>query len=490
MKNPSLILNTLYWRISLVLLLLLTALGGGYIGITSFTARRFLQESNQKLYGDIAAHTVKEVKPLVNGQVDTLAIQQIMHSMMVINPSVEVYLLDTTGHIFTYVAPYKKVKLEQVATAPIKQFIADPQSFIQGDDPRHPGKMNVFSAAPIYENERLIGYVYIILASELEAEVTGSLLGSYFLTMGSWWFFLTLLGALGLGLIALWYLTRNLRSVIATVQRFRDGDYAVRAPVHAEGDLGTLSSAFNEMADQIVADFEKIQSVENLRKELIINISHDLRTPLSITRGYVETLLMKKDQLSPQQQQQYLEIIMDSSDKLSHLISQLFEYSKLEALQIEPRKEAFFISELAQDIVGKYQILAQEKHIHLHLKAAQGLPLVFADIGLVERVFQNLLDNALKFTPSGGSITLEFTPYPSHVGITVTDTGSGVPEQEKELIFERFRQASTQPSSFSGAGLGLAIVKKILELHQSTISVENARPRGAIFSFSLPAYTS
>ncbi|MDX1907116.1 MAG: HAMP domain-containing sensor histidine kinase [Bacteroidia bacterium] len=488
MKKNHPLFGTLYWRISLVLLLILSLLGAVYLGITTVTAQRFLEESSQKLNGDIAQHTVQEVRPLVNGRVDTLAIQQIMHSMMIINPGVEVYLLDTAGMIYTYVAPYKKVRLDRVATAPIKAFIADPQQFIQGDDPRNPGRSKVFSAAPILEQGQLMGYIYIVLNSELQTAVTDSLLGSYVLQMGSWWFFIILAGALGLGLIALWYLTRNLRSMIAAVERFRDGDYTARAHPALGSDLGTLGLAFNEMADQIVANFDKIRSVENLRRELIVNISHDLRTPLSITRGYVETLLMKQDALSPEQRQHYLQIILDSSDRLSHLISQLFEYSKLEALQVEPQKEPFFIGELAQDIIARYQILAQKKQIHLHLDAAHDLPLVFADIALVERVFQNLLDNALKFTPSGGTISLGLVPHPGHVEITVKDTGIGVPEHEKGLIFERFRQASAHAPSFSGTGLGLAIVKKILELHQSTIRVENLLPRGAVFTFSLPAW--
>ncbi len=479
--------NSLYWRISLALLLPLLFLGGGFIWLTSLASRQFLLEANQRLYGHIAAQTVKEVHPLVNGEVDTVAIKEIMHSMMVINPSVEVYLLDTLGHVITYVAPHKTVQLDLVDTAPIRSFLANPEQFILGDDPRHPGTQNVFSAAPLTESNRLDGYIYIILASDEQTQVTTSLFESYLMRMGAEWFLLTLLVAFSLGLLALWLLTRNLRHIIHTVKQFSDGDHRARVHARLQGDLHTLASTFNQMADSIEESIENLRSVENLRKELIANISHDLRTPLSITRGYVETLLMKGTNLTQDQQESYLRIILQSSEKLSRLISQLFEYSKLEALQVEPHKEPFHIGELAQDVLARYQILAREKKIALHADFPEHLPMIHADVALVERVFQNLLDNALKFTPAGGSISLEIVPRQATVEVRVADTGSGIPEADQQLIFERFRQASgTHPSL--GTGLGLAIVKRILELHQSAIRVENRALGGAVFSFQLPVF--
>ena len=479
--------NTLYWRISSGLLMLLLALGAGYLAITNLTARRFLQEENQRLFGNLASHTVKEVSPLVNGQVDTLAIQEIMHSMMVINPSVEVYLLDTLGKIITYVAPYKKILLQSVRTEPIQAFLANPDRFVLGDDPRAPGVPNIFSAARIEENGVWMGYVYIILASEVQSEVTSSLFGSFMLGLGSKMFLLTLLVALLIGLLALWLLTRSLRSLVAVVLRFRDGDHQARVQQSLPGELDLLGQTFNQMADSIMASFEKVQSVERLRKELIANVSHDLRTPLSITRGYVETLLMKGEHLSAEERKTYLEILSTSTERLSRLISQLFEYSQLESLQIEPSKEPFFIGELVQDVVARYQVLAWEKNISLQASGVENLPLIYADLGLVERVFQNLLDNALKFTPEGGQIRIDLHSDNDLVEISVADSGVGVPEADKHLIFERYKKAEPQ-NPLAAAGLGLAIVKKILELHQSAIRVENRFPSGAVFRFHLPVF--
>ena len=482
-------LNRLYWKISATLLLVLAVVGIGYILITSYTARQYLQEVNQRLYGSIAKQLVKETRPLVNGQPDTAATHDIMHSMMVINPSVEVYLLDTAGRIIDYVVPYKSVKLERVGLGPVREFIdSEGQAFVLGDDPKNPGKKNAFSAAPVIEQGQLTGYAYIILASEEQAAVTSNLFGSYMLKLGANMFFLALVVALAIGLIAIGLITRNLRRIVETVRRFKEGDYDVRIPEEARGDLALLADTFNEMAGKIEENIEQLKSMDRLRQELIANVSHDLRTPLALVQGYIETLMMKEDSLEPEERRKYLEIVMGSSEKLSRLVAQLFEYSKLEAEQIQPEKEPFLLSELAQDVAVKYQILAQEKNIEVRLDAPPELPLVFADVALVERVLQNLMDNALKFTPPGGSVAIQLRNHSKGVEVRISDTGPGIPEGEQAHIFERYRKSTAAENKKEGTGLGLAIVKKILEIHNAAIQVQSKPGQGAAFWFLLPAY--
>lgn len=481
--------NKLYWKISLILLGLLLLLGIGYVVINTYVLERHFGEVNQHLYRDVAVHLVQETQPLKNGVPDTAATHDIMHSMMVINPSVEVYLLDTTGVILDYVVPYKKVVRERINLAPIQQFLAEKDNLkgcIMGDDPKDLTQQKTFSAAPIYEDERLSGYAYVILASEEQSSVASSLLGNYMFRTGSASFFFALLGAFGIGLLAIWFLTKNLRTITETVTRFKEGDYAARIPADAKGDFTVLADTYNDMANQIVTNIEQIKSIDQFRQELIANVSHDLRTPLAIMQGYVETLMMKADDLPPSERNRYLQIVLNSSDRLSNLVSQLFEYSKLEAKQIEPQKEPFFIEELAQDIYAKYQMLAAEKNIQLKLETTQDLPLVFADVGLVERVLQNLLDNALKFTPEQGEVTIHLAADDQHVAVQVKDSGPGIDEAQQAYIFDRYHRAPAERNK--GTGLGLAIVKKILEIHNSTIKVISQPNQGATFYFQLPTY--
>ncbi|MCB0689329.1 MAG: HAMP domain-containing histidine kinase, partial [Saprospiraceae bacterium] len=423
---------------------------------------------------------------LVNGEVDTNAVQDIMHSMMVINPSVEVYLLDVKGHIITYVAPDKKVKLQDVNLEPVKDFIKrEDHRIIKGDDPRNPGQAKVFSAAAIKEGDQIQGYVYVILASEEQTSAMSMLFGSFILKIGVRTVLISVLVAVVLGLLAFLYLTDHLHKVMYTVRRFKEGDLTARANAH--GDFAELGETFNEMADQIVGNINQLKSVEKLRRELIANVSHDLRTPLAIMSGYIETLLIKKD-LSDADRQRYLKIVHHSSENLSTLIDQLFEYSKLEAHEILPEKEPFQISDLIQDIMMKFSVLAEEKNIQMELDASPHLPMVFADIGLVERAVSNLIDNSIKYGRMNGLVNIKLDSSQDAVSIYVSDDGPGIPEAEQSHIFERYRRGDRTTVGKRGAGLGLAIVKKILEIHNQSIKVFSEAGKGATFIFNLPAY--
>ena len=483
----------LYWKISAALLSLLVIIGFIYVLLTGFIAQEYLQETNQILYGGIAKSMTKEAPPpfLPDGTINKKAIQDVMHSMMVTNPSIEVYLLDPQGKIMTYVSPNKEIEIEKVDLHPVQAFIAKSQILpIKGDDPRFSGQKKVFSAAPILEGEKLVGYWYVILASQKEAAVAKDLIHCYVPKLGIQLFFLTLIGALIIGLIAIWFLTKNLRQYVGTVTRFKDGDLKARVCEDTKGDFPILGETFNSMADTIVANIDELKSVENLRRELIANVSHDLRTPLAIMQGYVETLLMKEETISSEHRQKYLNIILNSSEKLADLIKQLFEYSKLEARQIEPQKEPFQMTDLVQDAFARYQVLAKDKNITVKVEYDEGLPIVFADVSLVERVIQNLMDNALKFTPEYGTVTIGLKELKNGVQIMVSDTGPGIPAEEQAFIFDRYRKinkTSTKTAN-NGAGLGLAIVKKILELHNATIRVQSQVNEGTSFSFDLPVF--
>ena len=481
-------MNRLYWKISMTLLVLMAVLGVVYVLISAYTADNYFKEVNQQLYGDVAKHLVRESKIKMTGARDS-AMHDIMHSMMVVNPSVEVYLLDTTGNIIDYVVPNQMVVLEKVNLQPVKKFIeSDGHLFIEGDDPKSQTNQNVFSAAPIYHDDQLGGYAYIILKGAAQQKVSNKLLNSYFLKSGTTLFLTTLVGSLLIGLIAIWLITRNLQDIIATVRRFKEGDHKARIAKAADKDLAMLSTTFNEMANTIEANIEELKSVENLRRELIANVSHDLRTPLAIMQGYAETLLIKNDHISPAERQKYLQIVLDSSEKLSHLIAQLFEYSKLEAKQVQPNKQPFYLQELAHDVLQNYQLFAREKGIHLNVETAENLPMVFADVALVERVIQNLMDNAIKFTPEGGQVTLALHSADKSVEVRVADTGPGISEKDQAAIFERYRQNAPADKKAKGAGLGLAIARMILELHDATIKVQSKLNEGTAFMFRLPAY--
>lgn len=485
----KLFFGTLYWRISAAFLVMLVFVGLAYVCITTYTSGVYFQHVNQRLNRNAAANIVAHSVLFKNGRVDDTSMAEIFHGVMIINPSLEVYLLDTSGMILSFYAPGKKLASDKINLLPVKEFITKMgRQFVKGDDPRHPGIKKVFSAAPVMSNGTLAGYIYVVLASEEYDNATNYLRLDYMWEVGSRAMLVTLLFALAIGLIIIWLITKNLRKVIDVMQKFRQGDIKARIKIHSTGDIKELSGMFNEMADILTQNIEKIEEVEVLRRELIANISHDLRTPISIIHGYVETLLIKEKTISAEDYKRYLNIIYKSIDKLEKLVHELFELSKLEANQVQPVKEPFFISELVGDISNKYQLIAKSKSISLNTELSKEQQLVFADVSLIERVMQNLLDNALKFTPAGGRIFIQTNKTKKGIEVSVSDSGIGIPEKEKDLVFGRYYKGHGFTKYQSNTGLGLAIAKKILDLHNSSLVLHSRVDEGTSFAFVLPLY--
>lgn len=479
------ILNRLYLRISGILLLVLLMIGIAYFLITAYASQRYFQETTQRLNAQVASHMLLEVNPFVDGEVNEEALGKIMHSMMAVNPGLEVYLLDPTGEIISFVVLDKKVKLDHVDLAAVKEFLATKgEKFIQGDDPRKPGRQVVFSATDVSENGVLLGYVYMVLASEQYETVTAVLRDSYILKTGGQLFLVTMVAAFSLGLLALWIITSNLRKVIQTVKKFEQGDLKARISVKSQDELAGLATTFNHMADTLLKNIEQLKEVDHLRKELIANISHDLRTPLSVIHGYVETLSIKMDDLVPEEKEKYLNIILKSTDRLKKLVADLFQLSQLEARQVKPQLERFAIAELINDLMAKYQLMANDKNISLTTEIENTNVLVSADLAMIERVLNNLLDNAIKHTPEAGEVDIQLESSGSNVTVSVSNTGEGIPKADLEHIFDRYFTKSKTGSE--GTGLGLAIVKNILEIHNTVISVKSNLKERTTFFFQLP----
>ena len=488
MKNK--IFNSLYWKISIVFFVLLTIVGLMYIYITIDYSNKYIDEVNQRLNHNTAKNIVEHSTPFYNGKVIQPALEEMFHHVMAINPSLEVYLLDTTGKIIAWFPPGKKISLEIVNMEPVFQFIGDTLvKCIKGDDPLNPGVQKVFSASPLTMNNMLYAYIYVVLAGQEYHAASDFLFGNYIMQVGSRTMLITLVVTLLVGLLIIRVITNNYSKIISVMQKFRQGDLTARVKVQSTGDEKQLAEMFNEMADILNTNIEKLKQVENLRRELIANVSHDLRTPIAIIRGYVETLQIKEETITAEERKRYINTVRESAEKLEKLVNELFELSKLEANQVKAKKEPFIISELVSDISNKYQLIAKTKNITIDTVLSKELPPVFADISLIERVMQNLIDNAMKYTPEGGKIIIKtLKNSDGNVEVTVSDNGMGIPENEREQIFERYYKANNFTDLKNSTGLGLAIAKKILDLHNSTLDLISKENFGSSFIFRLPLY--
>ena len=486
MKNIKL-QNSLVWRLSLALMGILVLLGLSYVMITSYSAHQYYQETTQRLNAHVAEHMLLEVNPFENGEVNEEALGKIMHSMMAVNPGLEVYLVDPEGSILSYVVLDKKVRLKSIDLDPVKRFIdSKGEVFVEGDDPRQPGETTIFSATEVRENEQLLGYVYMVLASEKYENISEALATGYFMRIGSFSFTLTLIFAFGLGILLIYFLTRSIRKVAQTMKSFADGKYEERIEINRNDELAVIGNSFNFMADTIVRNMEDLKQVDKLRRELIANVSHDLRSPMAVINGYIETLVMKEDELSSEQHKKYLDIVFRSSQKLNGLVSDLFELSKLESGQVKLEKERIALSEQVVDISEEYKVLAAKKGVVIEatMPANERLE-VIADAKLISRVFHNLLDNALKFVPDEGKIKLEMSKKDGRLKTVVSNTAKEIKTETLEHFFDRNYQGHEENAK-EGAGLGLTIVKKILDLHESIIQVRASKENEIQFSFSLP----
>lgn len=479
--------NSLFWKISTVFFVLLAVIGLMYTYVSYQYSKTYLEEVNQRLHRDTAKNIVENSTPFYNGEVIKPALEEMFHHVRAINPSLEVYLVDPKGKIIAWYPPERKIALKQINLTPVLSFIADKNNTcIKGDDPLNPSQQKVFSASPLTMNNMLYAYIYVVLNGEKVDAASDSLFGSYLLKLSARTMGITMIFTFLIGLFIIRIITKNYAKILSVMQQFRQGDLNARVEFKSMGDERQLGEMFNEMADILTINIDKLKQVENLRRELIANVSHDLRTPIAIIRGYVETLQMKEETITIEERKQYINTVRESAEKLERLVNELFELSKLEANQVLAKKEPFIISELVSDISNKYQLIAKTKNISISTVLSKELPPVFADVSLIERVMQNLIDNALKFTPNGGKIEIKtIKSTDNNIEISVTDNGIGIPENDREQIFARYYKANNFTDLKNSTGLGLAIAKKILDLHQSTLDLVSSENSGSSFIFKL-----
>ena len=540
----------LHVRAALVTVPLLLALGTAmYLLVQHYSALTAL-EAGQRMNLGLARFVVEHQPPgLIDsqGRPDTERMKALGHNVMAINPAVEAYLLDASGHVLAHALEGLQGPDPvgaQVALGPLRELLdaqaGDAQAGgaqrggpdsggrsgplaptarfpVFGSDPLAAAQPNTFSVAAIGAAQAPAGYLYIVLNGRMAQRIAASLSNSQALRAMA----MAVAVATALAAMVLWLawrqLTRPLRQLTDELRAFRDEPRS-GADAGTGDEISVLRSAVQALRQRIALQFTRLEDADRQRRELVSNISHDLRTPLSSIRGYVETVLLRADVLDGPARTQHLRTALRHVDLLGKRIGDLFELSKLDAGRIEPRREVFCLAELLQDVVQNYRLTAQERNVHIALSAgSQAQARVVADIALIERVLQNLIDNALRHTPAGGTVTLALEGRGEFVEISVSDNGRGIEPAHLPHIFERYWRAAGTPdvvgvagmagvaggvgvadaadvalASHAGgaagntSGLGLAIVKRIVELHGSRVRVRSDFARGTRFDFRLP----
>lgn len=449
---------------------------------------RHEQEVVQRLSLGLAEHIAQRSELMDTSGMRDAAVRALFGQLMAVNPSVEVYLLDDQGRILGHDAPSGHLVRNRVDVAPLRRLLSGAPLPILGDDPRSADGRKVFSAAPLIVQGRQAGYVYVVLVGEHRQMLSDDLAaGSQWNT--TWWS-VVLVGGLGLlaGLVAFYWVTRPLRRLTRRIQAF-DIDAPTPLPPPEplcpgeRDELVILEHAHAQMAQRLGEQWQQLRQQDLQRRELVANISHDLRTPLSSLHGYLETLALKDATLSLDERRRYLGIALAQSAKVGRLARALFELARLEHGEVRLEWEVFALPELLQDVLQKFELAAQARSQRLHADFPPGLPLVRADLGLVERVLTNLLDNALRHAPEGGRIEVRLRATPDSVEVSVADDGPGVAPALRAQLFQA--PAALGARRGENGGLGLLIVQRIVQLHGRRIELRDSE-QGALFVFALP----
>jgi signal transduction histidine kinase len=277
---------------------------------------------------------------------------------------------------------------------------------------------------------------------------------------------------------------RRLRGVQDATERIGAGDLTARAPEDGGDEVAQLARSFNRMADDLAARAHALDLSDRARRQLLADVSHELMTPLTAMRGYLETLAMQEVRLDAATRERYIRIINDETRRLENIIGDLLDLARLEGGGSTFRRERVDVHALFDRVAMRHEREMQARGITLAREQEPGAELVAGDPDRLEQVLQNLAANALRHTPDGGTITLGAAPVENGVRLTVRDSGAGIPAEHLPLIFDRFYKADASRRAATGSGLGLSIVKAIVERHGGTVTARN--DKGAVFDIVLP----
>jgi len=333
-------------KLTLTLLAVLLGVGIAYLAISGQIMERHQHQIHQQLHRDLARNLVAENVLFDQNGVNSGALDNVFRTLMVVNPNIEVYLLDLSGNILSYSAPYRKVLRESVSMEPVMQFLGGKASYpLWGDNPRSQDGRKVFSAAHVETQGITYGYLYVVLGSDQYDDALAFVSAdTLWRISGASLAFLMGFGALS-GTLVFRTLTRRLGRLDQQVARFDSSITEQQVPqvlpipdrpANSGDEIHRLESRVSQMTQTIARQMETIRRTDVMRRQLVANVSHDLRTPLAALDGYLQTLRLKHDSLEPDQVRDYVTIAGKSCDRLTRLVDELFELSCLCLLYTSP----------------------------------------------------------------------------------------------------------------------------------------------------------
>ena len=485
---------SLYQKLSISLLAIFLLVIVAIVFITQSFEAISRDKAEQELHQSLAAHLVHDNPLLSEGEHDHEALQNLFHSMMILGPNFEFYILDTNGKILSYSAKPGEVVRQSVNLEPINWLYTNQMSYpIYADDPRSDQK-KIFSTAPILTNGKIRGHLFVIIGGQIYDSIFNNIKNNESVQLIGVIAISSLVFLLLILLVSFHFFVRPLKRLSIEVKNLSDSGFDKQLlPIDevSKGlEVSELSIAFNQLISQVNLQFKQLESVDSERRELLAHLSHDLRTPLASLQGFLQTIQLKQGTLPPQEINTYIARCLKSSRSINGFVNQIFELAHLESGQVSISLEKFPIAELLYDTIEKFSISAEKKNITIALEIANEKQLVTTDIAKLERIMSNLIENAIRHTPKNGNIwiNVHFHNKDNQFQLTIKDSGTGINQDELPYLFDaRYRGKQAVDDGDRHIGLGLTITKKLVTLLGSDIKAGNNPEGGANFQFGLPS---
>jgi signal transduction histidine kinase len=342
-----------------------------------------------------------------------------------------------------------------------------------------PGPRGLF--APIVSGGMRIGFVAVLPGGPPFARVARELGPTLGLVGGG----VLVVGMALVAMVVFRPVRRRLRQVQDATERLGAGDLAARAPADGGDEVAAVARSFNRMADELTARAAALEASDKARRQLLADVSHELMTPLTAVRGYVETLSMPEVNQSPETRLRYLGIVTEETHRLEHIVGDLLDLARLEGGGMTMRRETVNLTALFDRVAERHERELRARGIEIVRQVAPEASTVTGDPDRLEQALQNLAANALRHTPDRGRLGLAADRTTAGVRIVVRDSGPGIALEHLPLIFDRFYKVDVSRKATGGSGLGLSIVKAVVERHGGAISARN--DGGAVFEIVLPA---
>lgn len=485
-------------RLTVALALLLLGFGALVGVLGRQLAAEHEQEVLQRLSHGLARHIVEhwpEVAAVDADAADRAARDELLKMLMVVNPGIQVYMLDAEGRVDAYIGEPGMVREPQVDLAAVRAFLAGAALPLHGTDPMRPGVRKVFSAAmfaPQPQANRPSGYLYIVLDGQARELVAGDV------SLRRVW-----QGALGaaaaglliivlVGALVFRHLTQPLMALGERMRRFslEAGAPLPRAVAGAPGrgdEVSTMAASFDGMARRIQDQVQSQQQQQAAHREVMANVAHDLRTPLTALHGHLEALGSREAADDAPRRQRLLAAALAQSDKVRRLSQQLFELATLQSTDQVLQRERFRLDELVTDTVQKFELSAERPPVTLEGPAPGRIELD-GDLQLIERALTNLIDNALRHAVGPRPVRVSMRCDGPQVSVLIEDQGPGLPQELARRLDagHPVRDPPLQRPGGGIGGLGLAIAQRIAALHGGSLHTLPAPEGGTRLCLALP----